>query len=242
MSTFGCHSCKVDLSKYATYEESPCATCKLAKEYTSTHRAALFDSGSDIDEDESLAKEDALFDEHGDTLSPRLLGESVEALKALKEVIETQIFVAASGLIIKLVKLAKYNPTMFEVVIKKMQYPYMSYSEIGDSMNPKCSKQNVLYHLKHAVDTFPEIASALLTDTRFSAGRYALQTVANRYRQIVSKQRIQGILYGDTNPAFQAMGMKELNSILSAPFMTSDEAINFNPYIEDEKEDEQASN
>lgn len=73
----------------------------------------------------------------------------------------------------KMVKLAKFNPTMFEVIIKKMQYPYMSYSEIGDSMTPKCSKQNVLYHLKHAVEMFPEISSALLTDTRFSSGRYA---------------------------------------------------------------------
>lgn len=72
MAIFGCHSCKVDLSKYDSYMDSPCATCKLSKEYTNTHRAALFDSG-DPDEDESLAKEDELFDEVGESEGEKLL-------------------------------------------------------------------------------------------------------------------------------------------------------------------------
>ena len=50
MSTFGCHSCGVDITKYANYMESPCATCKLAQEYTQTHRAAMFDSCGNLEE------------------------------------------------------------------------------------------------------------------------------------------------------------------------------------------------
>ena len=237
MATFGCHSCNVDISKYERYEDSPCATCKLCQEYTSTHRAALFDSGDNLDEDENLAKLDKAFEELDADKKRAAQMEQLRSIEPLKEAIEKQVFIAASGLILKMVKLAKSNPVMFEVVIKKMQYPYMSYSEIGDSMNPKCSKQNVLYHLKHAVELFPDLASSILTDTRFSAGRYALQTIANKHRQITSQKRIQGILYGDVNPAFKAMGLKELNAILAAPFMASDEALNFNPYIEDEVEE-----
>lgn len=239
MSIHGCHSCGVDLSKYASYEESPCSTCKLCKEYTSTHRAALFDSGGEFDEDAVLAAVDAQYEDFEDEETKRrhALLEAMQSLNTIKEVIENQVFVAASGLILKMVKLAKHNPVMFEIVIKKMQYPYMSYSEIGNSMNPRCSKQNVLYHLKHAVDLFPEIFSALSTDTRFSAGRYALQTVANKHRQDVCKQRVQGILYGDVNPAFKAIGINEINKIIAAPFMTSDEALNFNPYLKDEEPD-----
>lgn len=236
MATFGCHSCNVDLSQYETYEESPCATCKLCQEYNSTHRPAIFDSGDDLDENESLAKLDKAFENMDAEQKRAAKLWRMRAIEPLKEAIEKQVFIAASGLILKMVKLAKSNPTMFEVVIKKMQYPYMSYSEIGNSMNPRCSKQNVLYHLKHAVELFPDLSSALLTDTRFSAGRYALQTIANKQRQIKGQQRIQGILYGDANPAFRAMGLQEINHILAAPFMCSDEALNFNPYIADEVE------
>ena len=58
MATHGCHSCGVDLSKYTTYEESPCATCKLVNEYTNTRRAALFDSAIDTGDEEALESYD----------------------------------------------------------------------------------------------------------------------------------------------------------------------------------------
>jgi len=238
MSVFGCHSCGVDITKYANYEDSPCATCKLAKEYYNTHRAAMFDSSGDPtnydeDEDERLGVVDETF-ENFDQKQPKV-DIREQSLDTIKEAIQNQMYIAMSGLIMKFVKLAKDNPIMFEVVIKKMQYPYMSYMEIGRSMQPPCKKQNVLYHLKRAVEMFPDLEKVILTDTRFSGGRYALQTIANRARQNNAKQRVQDILFGGMNPEFKSMRMSELNAILAAPFMAPDEAIDFNPYVEDEK-------
>lgn len=250
MAIHGCHSCGVDLSQYDSYEESPCASCKLMKEHYRTPKTALFDSGDEdsfaieyddkeIEEREELAKYDLPIDSDiGDYDSSIDDSKSkLPPLQLLKEVIENQVFITASNLILKLVKWSKDNPVMFEVVIKKMQFPYMSYADIGDSMDPPCGKQNVLYHLKHAVSQFPELNSALLTDTRFSGGRYALQTVANKNRQVASKKYLQRTIYGD-DPDMQAKAMSEITAILRAPFMTADEVLNFNPYIENEREDD----
>ena len=240
MSTFGCHSCGVDPSKYATYEESPCATCKLAKEYTQTHRAAMFDSCGNLEEmeekeSEYLASIDKSLEdmEHIDPLDARN-----KSLGAIKEACENAVIVAMSGLILQLVRLAKTYPVLFEIVIKKMQYPYMSYAEIGATMNPPCSKQNILYHMKQAVAMYPDLETVLPTDTRFSGGRYALRTIADISRRTLGIKRIQGILYGDANPAFKAMGIREINKIISAPFMLDDEIFEFNPYVEDELKNE----
>ena len=164
--------------------------------------------------------------------------EAKETVSVIRDVIEKQVFVVTSGLILSLLKMAKESPIMFEILIKKMQYPFMSYSEIGNSMNPKCSKQNVLYHLKHAVELYPDLNAAILTDTRFSAGHYALTTIANRRRQNKFKQRIQGILYGEQNPGFIARGLSEITKICSMPFMIPDEVINFNPFTDDEEKPE----
>ena len=85
----------------------------------------------------------------------------------------------------------------------------------------------------------PELASVLLTDTRFSGGRYALKTIASRRRQEAAYRRMKGLLYGEDDPEMQAKSMRELNAILHAPFMVSDEALNFNAYdyyTRDEKE------
>lgn len=237
MAIQGCHSCGVDLSQYTNYEESPCATCKLTKEHNKTHRPELFDSAVDVstaeDQDRLEVQED------NDTLLLlKRLGCGTEdkdkALHLLMEVIQNQVYITASNIIIKMLKLAKTSPIMFEVVVKKMQFPYMSYSEIGDSMSPPCSKQNVLYHLKHAVELFPDLSTALLTDTRFSAGRYALQTVANRYRQLQGKRKIHGLIYSN-DPDMRAHAMSELNSILYAPFMVSDAIVDFDLYTKDEE-------
>jgi hypothetical protein len=241
MATFGCHSCGVDLSKYPTYEESPCATCKLVNEYTNTRRAALFDSAIDTSDEEALEKYDISVEDraHIDPIEyeARQVSKKLHGLESLKKTIENQVFVTASGLILKFVKLAKENPVLFEVVIKKMQFPHMSYSELGDSMNPVCSKQNILYHLKHAVSLFPELRSALLTDTRFTSGRYALQTVAQKTRHDMCEQRLQKIIYGD-DFRLQSMTLNEIRAIVDAPFMTPDEVLNFNPYVKDEIDDE----
>lgn len=240
MSTFGCHSCGVDITKYANYMESPCATCKLAKEYTQTHRAAMFDSCGNLEEMEAkeseyLASIDKNLEnmEHLDPLDARN-----KSLGVIKEACENAVIVAMSGLILQLVWLAKKYPVLFEIVIKKMQYPYMSYAEIGATMNPPCSKQNILYHMKQAVAMYPELETVLPTDTRFSGGRYALRTIADISRRTLGIKRIQGILYGDANPAFKAMSIREINKIINAPFILDDEIFEFNPYVKDELKNE----
>ena len=244
MPTVGCHSRSYVPSPNVPYEDSPCATCKLAQETYNTHRPALFDSGNPLDDDESefLGVEDKDLQniDEKDIDAPILkkVREAKETVSVIRDVIEKQVFVVTSGLILSLLKMAKESPIMFEILIKKMQYPFMSYSEIGNSMNPKCSKQNVLYHLKHAVELYPDLNAAILTDTRFSAGHYALTTIANRRRQNKFKQRIQGILYGEQNPGFIARGLSEITKICSMPFMIPDEVINFNPFTDDEEKPE----
>lgn len=240
MPTFNCTTCGYTPNPGTPYLESPCATCKLAVEQYNTHRPALFDSGNwdDDDEAEFLGVEDKdlqNIDENDiDVEVLKKVKEATEITKVLREVIEKQVFLVASGLVLSLVKMAKESPVLFEILIKKMQYPYLSYSEIGASMEPKCSKQNVLYHLKHAVEMFPDLNSAILTDTRFSGGHYALKTIAEANKQNKAKQRIQGILYGEANPAFIARGLKEITRICSLPFMADKDIINFNPFIKDE--------
>ena len=240
MPTFGCHSCPYTPSPKIPYEESPCATCKLAVETYNTHRPALFDSGNPLDDDENefLGVEDKdlqnIDERDPDAKILKKVKEAKDTVGILKDVIEKQVFLAASGMTLSLLKMAKESPIMFEILIKKMQYPWMSYSEIGNSMNPKCSKQNVLYHLKHAVELFPDLNEAILTDTRFSAGHYALKTIANYRKQNKAKQRIQGIMYGEANPGFVARGLKEITRICAAPFMSDKDVINFNPFINDE--------
>ena len=245
MAVWGCHSCSYHPSPEIPYLESPCATCKLAVEYTNTKRAAMFDSagGSDFDADEeensALARVDKELENAGDDPISKQTAQyplTLDQLATLKKAIEDQLMVAISGVVLKLLKLGQVSPIMLELVIKKLQYPHMSYSELGASMETPFSKQNVLYHLKHAVEIIPELASALLTDTRFSAGRYALKTLAQEARQHYAEQRIQGILYGENDPAFTAHRLKELNAILQAPFLLTKEAFDFNPYIKDEME------
>lgn len=243
MSTFGCHSCGVNIADYDSYLDSPCAKCRLAADYTNTKRAAMFESAGTLEaaeeqEDSALACIDQDLEHIGDA-PPKTEDEikelTPENVKLLAEAIQKQLMITLSGVMVRLMRLAKSSPIMFEMVIKKMQYPYMSYSELGASLKTPCSKQNTLYHLKHAVELFPELESVLLTDTRFSGGRYALQTVANRVRQESGIKRIQGLLYGELDPKVAEQRVKELNAILHAPFMVDDEVLDFNPYINDEE-------
>ena len=238
-----CEKCPVDLTKYENWLDSPCATCRLGNDSPTTKRPALFDTektcSPDGEEASYLARVDKELEAAGDDPPPPPSFDTLtpDMLQQLKRVMEEQIYGVLSGTIIRFLKLGKTSPVMLELVLKKMQYPYLSYSELGASMKEPFSKQNVLYHLKHAVEIMPELASVLLTDTRFSSGRYALQTVANRRRQENAKQRMKGLLYGNDDPNLQAKSMRELNAILHAPFMVSDDALEFsgfNSYITDE--------
>lgn len=225
--------------------DSPCATCRLGNDSPTTKRPALFDTektcSPDGEEASYLARVDKALENAGDDPPPEPKFDVLtpEMLQTLKRIMEEQMYSVLAGTIVRLLKMGKVSPVMLELVLKKMQYPLMSYSELGSSMKEPFSKQNVLYHLKHAVEMMPELASVLLTDTRFSGGRYALKTIANRRRQEAAYRRMKGLLYGEDDPEMQAKSMRELNSILHAPFMVSDDALNFSAYdyyTKDEKE------
>ena len=99
MSVFGCHSCGVDLGKFRSYEESPCATCKIGKEYFNTPKAPFYDTsvGDDDGGDENPGHQtrteswepmvEPEFDEDGNT---ELYGDSI-SLQTLKEVVQHQV-------------------------------------------------------------------------------------------------------------------------------------------------------
>lgn len=238
MGVFGCHRCKVNLKDWEgkPYEEWPCASCALSKDYSRTFNTGYFDTGKSED-DETEGYDPFIPEDHefvvNDTV--KLTEDEIHSLETIRDAVSKQIFAVFSGLMVKLLHMAKTNPVMFEVFIKKMQFPYMSYSEIGDTMEPKCSKQNVLYHLKCVVDQFPELLSIIQTDTRYSAGRYALKTVADRKRMQVAEERARKLIYGEDQVSYTKMDMNELNKILRLPFNMRDEVFTFNPYISDER-------
>lgn len=209
--TFGCHSCNVDISQYSSYEESPCSTCKLTKESYFAHPVEMFESIETAEDPEQL--ESIIRDEDEDPLADFVYDLSV--LEQMKKVCENQIFTVASGVVLKLLAMAKKRPLLVEVVIKKLQHPHMSYSEIGASLSKPCLKQNILHHLKQAVKLFPELKAALITDTRSNGGHYALQTVADKYKQDATQNRLRELIYGnDAN--LKAMTIKEINEIFKS--------------------------
>ena len=237
MPTFGCHNCKADLKAFEDrpYEEWPCAKCALAKNYSHTFCTGYFDT-ADLDgiEDESLVKaEDASFVTMGDVT---LTENELATLGTIKDAIAHQIMSSLSGIVLTLLKMSQTNPTMFEILIKKMQFPFMSYSDIGASLDPPCSKQNVLYHLKSAVRLYPEIEAALLIDSRYSGGRYALKTLAESRRREQVERRVRQNLYGDAWEAQQYGRVEEINDILRLPFVIDPRVLDFNAYVKDEEE------
>ena len=237
MPTFGCHNCKADLKAFEdrAYEEWPCAKCALAKHYSHTFCTGYSDT-ADLDgiEDESLVKaEDASFVTMGDVT---LTENELATLGTIKDAIAHQIMSSLSGIVLTLLKMSQTNPTMFEILIKKMQFPFMSYSDIGASLDPPCSKQNVLYHLKSAVRMYPEIEAALLIDSRYSGGRYALKTLAESRRREQVERRVRQNLYGDAWEAQQYGRVEEINDILRLPFVIDPRVLDFNAYVKDEEE------
>ena len=237
MSTFGCHSCgvKIEDLKDKPYEEWPCAHCSLSKDYSKTFNTGYFDTKvleevEDEDQAIKLEPEDSDFITVGEI---PLRPEELRTLKTIKNAVMHHMCSLFTGAIMKLVRIASKKPAVFEVVVKKMQFPYMSYSEIGASMNPPCSKQNVLYYLKQAVTEIPQLADVLLVDTRYSSGYYALKTVADIKRQKEAEKEIQKNIFGKQAQDL-AMSIEEVNSILHLPFNFKDEIINFNAYIKDE--------
>lgn len=231
--TRGCHSCSVDLSKYNSYEESPCATCFLTKEYNHTHNHGLFDNINTADPDADPAviaqASSGVSNEQEELLSS--VTADLEILTAMKSVCEAQVMNVVSNVCLRLIKMIKRNPVTVGILLKKWQFPHMSYSDIGASMNPRCSKQNVLYHLKQAVQQFPELEALILTDTRFSGGRYALRTVASQCRKDYIEDRLREALYGKDILKKQET-LEQISRLLDAHCALPDDIIDFDPYTE----------
>ena len=180
-----------------------------------------------------MKAEDASFVTMGDVT---LTENELATLGTIKDAIAHQIMSSLSGIVLTLLKMSQTNPTMFEILIKKMQFPFMSYSDIGASLDPPCSKQNVLYHLKSAVRMYPEIEAALLIDSRYSGGRYALKTLAESRRREQVERRVRQNLYGDAWEAQQYGRVEEINDILRLPFVIDPRVLDFNAYVKDEEE------
>ena len=234
--TYGCHSCGVDLSKYKSYDESPCASCKLTKEAHSAHTVEMFESADiaeEADQLNNIAQED-------DPLAD--FSYDLPVLEKMKEVCEAQVLTVASGIILKLLSLVPKHPIMVEVVLKKLQHPHMSYSAIGASMSTPCHKQNILHHLKQAVKLFPELQSALITDTRSNGGHYALRTVASQHRKTYVQNRLRELMYGN-DPLLREKTIKEINAIFKAPFENATWLSEFDLYTKyDNGEDDKDAN
>ena len=238
MSTFGCHNCGVNLDdlKDKPYEQWPCSSCALAKDYSKTFNTGYFDTAAlDAIEDErqtlQLDGEDSDFVTSGDI---PLRPEEIRTLKSIKNAVANHMCAVLSGSLLKLMKIASKRPQLFEVVIKKMQFPYMSYAEIGASMDPVCSKQNVLHYLKQAVKEMPVLADVIKVDQRYSNGYYALRTVADIKRQQESERLLQQNIFGSEASKVH-LDINEVNSILRLPFNIKDEILEFNAYTRDEE-------
>ena len=231
MSTFGCHNCGVDISKYPEYESSPCATCKLNKETYFAHPVEMFES---IETAEDSGDLDTIIN-HEDPLAG--VEYDLETLNLMKQACEEQFLRVASSIILKMISLAKKHPVMVEVVLKKLQYPHMSYSAIGASLTRPCLKQNILHHLKMAVKLFPELSKALITDTRSNGGHYALRTVANDEKEKTAKNHFRELLYGD-DAEMRAMTMNEINAIFKAPMGKELNIPDFDIYTKFDNEQE----
>lgn len=236
MSTFGCHSCGVNLKDYADkpYESWPCASCALAKNYYHTFSTGYFDTAkAEGIEDEKARLDDETDPDYVMLGSFPLQEHEVQTLRTIQKAVANQIYAMFSGILVKLLRLGKTNPLAFEVFIKKMQFPYMSYSEIGDTLTPKCTKQNVLYHLKAVVKDFPDLESIILTDTRYSNGHYALKTIADKRKQQIAEERVQKIIFNNKYGEYR-FTIEELNKVLHLPFNIPTEVFDFNAYLGDD--------
>jgi hypothetical protein len=158
-------------------------------------------------------------------------------LNLMKQVCEEQLLTVASSVVLKMLSLAKKHPVMVEVVLKKLQYPHMSYSAIGASLTKPCLKQNILHHLKMAVKIFPEISKALITDTRSNGGHYALRTVEDDEKLKTAKNRLKEIIYGNDRE-LQAMTMREINNIFKAPKDGEIDIPDFDLYTKHDNDEE----
>lgn len=190
-----CPCPQFDLQKFKNkpYEQTPCASCFLTRQTHKTNKhSILFDTDGAIDEAQEPYSEPTYNLEDQSELSS-------DAINMIMQACQQNFLVTLSNIVLKLTDLAKTYPPLYQILHFKMQHPQMSYHDIGQALSQPCSKQNVLYHLTHAVKQFPDLYKAILTDTRFSGGRYAIKNAADTRQKQAQVQRVRKNLYKQTD-------------------------------------------
>lgn len=205
-----CPCKQFDIQKYKDkpYQQTPCATCFMTKETTNTNKhSILYDTDGAFQETitQQRQQELGLSQDHcsmqdfygfSDQRTSQQLTQ--DAVKLIIEACQHNFLITLSNIVLKLTDLARTYPVTYQILHMKMQYPSMSYAEIGRNLNPPCSKQNVLYHLSSAVKQFPDLCSSIITDSRFSGGRYAIKNVASTVNRAKQVEKIRRLLYEET--------------------------------------------
>lgn len=185
-----------DIQKYKgkPYQQTPCAKCFMVRQsYQTGKHSQLFDTDGAQDTSSDFIKQQ--YNPELDQIQKL----SPESVKLIQQACEQNFLVVLSNVVLKLTDLAKTYPILYQILHLKMQHPELSYYEIGRKINPPCSKQNVLYHLSHAVKEFPDLNKAILTDTRFSAGKNAIKTAAQKSNKYNQLQRVRKLIYDETD-------------------------------------------
>ena len=227
-----CPCPEFDIQKYKgkPYQETPCSSCFLTRQTNKTNKhSQLFDTDGatqDVVDQNTKTPADSLIQQQS---MPS--GLTPDAIELIMQACQQNFLVVLSNVVLKLTDLAKTYPALYQILHLKMQYPHLSYYEIGARMSPPCSKQNVLYHLEHAVKQFPQLHKAILTDTRFSGGRYAIRTQAQKARHKKAVQKVRHLLYEQTEINSQK-SMQELMQIFNKPFKPSN-IVDFTDYTKE---------
>lgn len=222
MAVMGCHNCPVNIDDFkdVPYQQTPCAHCKMAKQPSySCKRLSLFESDAAVND--VLQKVQA--QEQSDPVDVSNVPWAV--VQQIKHACQQNLLVTLSNVIIKIVKMAHESPKTAQILLIKMQHPELSYYDIALSLNPPCSKQNVLHHLKHAVDMFPQLASALLIDTRFAPGKgSAVHSVAKIQENNKAVSKLRNSIYEKTK-SNAVKDIEEISAIFKMPYNHSVEFV-----------------
>lgn len=206
-----------DPQKYKNkpYQETPCASCFMTRETNKTNKhSQLYDTDGPVEEviDKDGKAPDELMDMN--QLTDQQL--SPESIELIMKACQQNFLIVLSNVVLKLTDLAQTYPALYQILHMKMQYPHMSYYEIGSKMVPPCTKQNVLYHLSHAVKEFPDLHKAIITDARFSAGHSAIKVTADKVAQEKQIQKVRNFLY-NTTEANRRKTIQELQEEFKKP-------------------------
>lgn len=216
-----CPCPQFSLQKYKgkPYQETPCASCFMTKETNKTNKhSQLFDTDGAVQEaiDQNTQAPDKLLE------AQELIQEDItpQSIELIMKACQQNFLIVLSNVVLKLTDLAKTYPALYQILHLKMQHPHLSYYQIGAKMTPPCSKQNVLYHLSHAVDLFPDLHNAIITDTRFSGGHNAIKTAADKHLQDKQIEKVRRLLYSETE-ANKIKTFAELTQEFKKPFKAS---------------------